>query len=228
VTAALAGGRSVAKAGPFDRHAQRYEEWFETHGAAYRAELRAVRELLPRGGLGVEIGVGSGRFAAPLNVAHGVDPSPVMCSLARSRGVEVVLGTGESLPYASSRFDYALMVTTVCFLDDAQEAFLEAERVLVPGGVLVVGFVDKDSRLGRYYESRKGRSVFYGPATFYSTDDVVRLMRSAGFEDFSFRQTLFSMPWETNASEVVEVGHGAGGFVVVRGRVPAGRRKATC
>ena len=34
---------------PFEEHAGRYEDWFRLHDAAYRAEVRAISELLPRG-----------------------------------------------------------------------------------------------------------------------------------------------------------------------------------
>ena len=54
---------------------RRYEAWFTRNPAAYHSELLAVRALLPWQGLGLEIGAGTGRFAAPLGVTVGVDPS---------------------------------------------------------------------------------------------------------------------------------------------------------
>lgn len=39
--------------------------------------------LLPNIGKGVEIGVGTGRFSAPLGIKLGVDPSWEMSKLAR-------------------------------------------------------------------------------------------------------------------------------------------------
>jgi hypothetical protein len=50
---------------PFEAHAERYEAWFERHPAAYASELLALRPFVPLSGRGLEIGVGSGRFAAP-------------------------------------------------------------------------------------------------------------------------------------------------------------------
>jgi len=49
----------------FDTHHRRYEAWFSRHKAAFFSELLAVRALLPWGGRGLEIGVGTGRFVAP-------------------------------------------------------------------------------------------------------------------------------------------------------------------
>ncbi|RQW84162.1 MAG: hypothetical protein EHM79_14540 [Geobacter sp.] len=56
----------------FDQHLLRYEEWFATHAPAYYSELLEVRALLPCAGNGLEIRVGTGRFAAPLGVRAGV------------------------------------------------------------------------------------------------------------------------------------------------------------
>ena len=58
----------MPKAMAFEIHHRRYDEWFVRHAAAYQSELLAVRALLPWRGLGLDIGVGTGRFAAPLMV----------------------------------------------------------------------------------------------------------------------------------------------------------------
>jgi hypothetical protein len=49
----------------FDRYAERYDAWFERHPHHYEAELRALRALMPKLTFGIEIGVGTGRFAVP-------------------------------------------------------------------------------------------------------------------------------------------------------------------
>ena len=56
-------------------------------------------------GEGLEVGVGTGRFAAPLGIHIGLEPSPAMAKLARARGVEVHSGVGENLPYEDDRFN---------------------------------------------------------------------------------------------------------------------------
>jgi hypothetical protein len=40
-----------------------------------------------------------------------------MAAIARTPGIEVTIGTAELLPFAAEEFDYALMVTTICFVD---------------------------------------------------------------------------------------------------------------
>lgn len=202
-----------ALSGPFDGQAAEYDAWFEHHHDLYQAELEAVRSVIPDRGLGVEIGVGTGRFAAPLGIPVGVEPSRRMAEFARQRGVEVLEGVAEALPFANASFDFALMVTVVCFLDDAAEAFREAGRILKPQGTLIVGFIDRESPLGRQYALRKKQSRFYQEATFYSVGELEALLTMAGFSGFIYRQALF--PEETS-HPMVQEGHGSGSFVVIR------------
>jgi len=198
---------------PFDEQANDYDAWFEEHRGLYLAELEAVRGVTPAGGSGVEIGVGTGRFAAPLGIRIGIEPAPRMAELARQRGIEVLEYSAEALPFADGSFDFAVMVTVVCFLNDAGRAFREARRILKPHGILVIGFIDRESELGRRYSRKKDQSRFYRDATFYSVSELEALLTKAGFSCFAYRQTL--MPGETTDLTVLE-GHGSGGFVAVQ------------
>jgi SAM-dependent methyltransferase len=207
----------VPKVESFEQNVDRYEAWFEHHRLAYESELKAIRMLLPKSGEGLEVGVGTGRFAAPLGIGVGVEPSPAMGQLARERGIEVRFGVGENLPCDDSSFDFVLLVTTICFLDDVPSALAEAYRVLKSGGYILIGFVDRESPLGEIYESRKQDNVFYRDATFLSTDEIVTHLKQAGFCDFVFLQTIFHNLEEMKEVDSVRSGYGEGSFVVVRG-----------
>ena len=206
-------GIAMTKKNPFDEQANDYDAWFEKHRDLYLVELEAVRGVTPASGSGVEIGVGTGRFAAPLGIPIAVEPAPRMAELARQRGIDVLENFAEALPFADGSFDFAVMVTVVCFLNDAGEAFREACRILKPHGTLVIGFIDRESELGRRYSQKKDQSRFYHDATFYSVSELEALLTSAGFSGFTYRQTL--VPGETTDLTVRE-GHGSGGFVAVQ------------
>ena len=57
----------------FHRLAERYDRWFEVHRPLFLSELRLVRALFPGSGPGLEVGVGTGRFAEALGIGLGLD-----------------------------------------------------------------------------------------------------------------------------------------------------------
>jgi len=203
----------MAKTGAFDTQVDRYEGWFEKNRFAYESQIEAVRSVLPPGS-GVEVGVGTGRFAAPLGIKLGVDPSGSMREVARKKGVDVVTGVAEDLPFPGESLDFVLMVTVICFFDDVPEAFSEAHRVLKPGGSIVVAFIDRDTPTGRVYDANKADSAFYKEATFFSAAEVKEMLEWAGFVSTSFIQTIFKDPREMTEIEPVKEGSGEGVFCI--------------
>jgi SAM-dependent methyltransferase len=203
---------------PFEEHTERYDRWFEEHEHAYESEVRALEELVPDGTEGVSVGVGTGRFASPLGVETGIDPSKGMLRRARGRGIQAVRGVGEALPFDSGSFDTVVMVTTVCFVDDLEASLGEAHRVLRPGGSFVAGYVDRESSLGQRYVEGREENPFYREATFVSTEELDGALTSAGFGEREYVQTLFGTPGELAEPDEVREGYGEGSFVGVRAR----------
>ena len=80
------------------------EAWFKKNYWVYDAELRALRAVIPTIGRGMEIGIGTARFAKPLGIKNGVDPSPRMREYARKRGAMVLDGVAEQLPFDNEQF----------------------------------------------------------------------------------------------------------------------------
>lgn len=211
---------NMPKSSPFEQHHHRYDEWFTRHNAAYHSELLAVRSLLPWQGRGLSVGVGTGRFAAPLGVQFGIDPARRALGYAKKRGVSVVQGIAETLPFADHAFHTILIVTTLCFVDDAFAMLQESYRVLKPGGVLVIGFIDRSSTLGQQYLAHQAENVFYREATFFSAEEVQQLLESSGFTEAVWVQTIFQPLDEIREIEAVRQGYGQGAFVVVRAKRP--------
>ena len=204
----------MPKIEPFELSTDAYEKWFVDNKQIYELELETIKQLIPPKSYGMEVGVGSGRFAAPLSIEIGVEPSPAMAEIARERGIEVEDGVAEKLPFKDDSFDFVLLVTTICFVDDIEKTFNEARRVLRKNGCIIVGFVDKNSSMGKKYLAKKNKSKFYNNAVFFSSEDVLNHLSKAGFNDFEIKQTILS----ENKNALIENGFGNGSFVVIKGK----------
>jgi len=165
----------------FEDLAGDYDRWFDEHGGVYDAQVRMLQDAVPRTGCGLEVGVGSGRFAVPLGIGNGIDPSRELLKMAKSRGIEVVLGEGEHLPYRTGSIGYVLMMTVICFVDDMGALFREAGRVLVPGGILITGFIERGGEIEKMYRNEKTKGRFLRYARFWTADEVTRSLEEEGF-----------------------------------------------
>ena len=206
----------MTKTDAFERHYTQYDAWFDDNENIYKSELLAVKSVLPLGGRRIEIGVGSGRFASRLGIDEGVEPAAGIATLACKRGISVKQGVAEALPLPDNTYDAALLVTTLCFVDDVGETFTEVFRVLKPGGCVVLAFIPADSPFGRLYERTKDGDEFFRVATFYSKREIFEALEMAGFAIDRTVQTLTGPPETANEDvEAPSPGHDRGSFIVV-------------
>lgn len=189
-----------------------YEAWFEENPRLYEAELSALQVLGPFPKEGLEVGCGTGRFAVPLGLRQGIDPSPEMAALAIARGMKVDLGVVEALPYEAEAFPLLLMVTVDCFLKDLGVAFKEVHRVLKAGGRFVIAFIDKETPLGAVYLAHQHESPFYKNANFHSAEEIESAIKAAGFLCQRSLQTVMSLD---NLPQPIKEGTGEGVFAVM-------------
>ncbi len=205
----------MAKTKPFDENRDLYEQWFIRNDAVYKSELKAIEHFIPKQGKGIEIGIGSGLFAKPLGISDGVDPSDSMIRLAKKRGLNVITGIAEELPLPDSSYNFALMVTTICFVDNPATAIREVNRVLMSDGHFILAFVDKNSKVGKEYQKMKERSLFYKDAVFFSTEELLSLLKTNGFKKSKIVQTVFGNLEDVNEVQDFKPGYGDGSFVVI-------------
>lgn len=107
--------------------------------------------------LDVACGTGALTVAAAARVAPGgavlgLDANPEMLAVARRRhgGIEWCDGRAEALPFADADFDAVLSQFGLMFFDDRVAALREMQRVLRPGGRLVVAVCDALDRSPGY------------------------------------------------------------------------------
>ncbi len=137
---------------------------------------------------------------------------------AKKRDLKVINAVAENLPYSDASKDFALMVTTICFVDDIYKSFQEANRVLKNNGNLIIGFVDKNSPLGKIYLKHKTESLFYRDAIFFGTKEVYKILQKTGFEIVETYQTIFGKLDEVKTIQEIIKGYGKGSFVVIKAK----------
>src|SRR5213080_5531773 len=130
----------------FSRRASTYDElrptdenWWEVYEALVREGDLAGRRVL-------DVGCGTGRFAAALaerGKVWGVDESPQMVEVARARapGVRFKEASAYALPFKDGWFERATMWLVVHLLDRPR-AYAEIRRVLAPDGRIAVATFD--------------------------------------------------------------------------------------
>ncbi|NDY42238.1 class I SAM-dependent methyltransferase [Dissulfurirhabdus thermomarina] len=184
-------GRSEGGAArAFDAAAGEYDRWYDGN-PLFAAELAAVRELGELRPPAVEIGGGTGRFAAALGIPVVVDAAGGMLRLARERGVAAVQALAERLPFRDGTFRTACFLFSLCFMDDPGRALGEARRVLSPGGRLVLGIIRRDSPLGaRVAEKGTAGHPLYRFARPLDPGEIDRLLARHGFRPLRWVSAL--------------------------------------
>ncbi|OYT16654.1 MAG: SAM-dependent methyltransferase [Bacteroidetes bacterium 4572_77] len=213
----------MAKITAFDLHVSEYDNWFVDNRFAFLSELEAIKSLMSQVDGVIEIGIGSGIFAEPLGIKEGVDPSGVMRKRAVQKGLKVLDAVAEKLPYADASINGAIMITSVCFVDDIYQALKEAYRVLVKNGFLILGFVDKDSPVGKEYLIHKEESMFYKEAAFFGAEELYDILLQTGFTVKETQQTIFGKVGEVKEIQAFIKGFGEGSFVVIKAQKENGR-----
>ncbi|MCK5838526.1 MAG: class I SAM-dependent methyltransferase, partial [Bacteroidales bacterium] len=135
---------------------------------------------------------------------------------AKKRDIRIMDAVAEDLPYADQSKDAVLMVTTICFVDDIYKSFQEVHRVLKDYGHFIIGFVDKNSPVGKFYLEQKDENVFYKDAIFFGTEELYKILKDTGFKINNTYQTVFGKIEEINKVQNVLVGYGEGSFVVIK------------
>ena len=139
-------GGSIA----FDRAAGYYDQSRGLPGGVDELVADRIEAAVGRDGRLLELGVGTGRIALPLHRRGrrivGVDLSVPMLDRYRAKAAAlglpppvVLRADATRLPFRDACVDAVLEVHVLHLVPDWRQALAEARRVLVPGGMVLVG-----------------------------------------------------------------------------------------
>jgi ubiquinone/menaquinone biosynthesis C-methylase UbiE len=136
---------------------ERVRRLYDRTAARYDAGIRLCEKLLFGGGREwvcaqargdtLELAVGTGRnlpFYPPEVRLTGIELSPAMLDLARRRAHELGrdadlrLGDAQALDFSDESFDTVVCTLSLCTIPDDRRAVAETQRVLRPGGALLL------------------------------------------------------------------------------------------
>jgi SAM-dependent methyltransferase len=149
------------------RYASIYDNWYGEYDEACVATLRD----LARGGRALELGIGTGRVALPLQQAgvavEGIDASEAMVSRLRAKPggdqIPVTLGNLADVAVEGQyALVYVLFSTFYCLLTQEEQVrcFQNVARHLTPSGVLVIEAFVPD--MARYQGRQSVRTSHIG------------------------------------------------------------------
>lgn len=107
----------------------------------------------------LEVGCGIGDFLVFRRQTTGVDINPYNINYCRNQGLDAHLIEGERYPFAESTFDGVLIDNVLEHLVDPAPTLSEIQRVLRPGGMLIVGVpgscgYDRDPDHKHFYDEK--------------------------------------------------------------------------
>lgn len=233
----------------FNLFANEYDSWFEANQALLESEVQLLAYLWPASNTSrvLSVGCGTGLFEAVLRrdfdirITDGIEPAQGMAEIARSRGMEVVVGTAEEADFGDGLFDLLMFNGSTSYVTDLNQVFARAWKALRPGGQVLVVDVPRESGFGILYclAAKLGawdhpllagvapRSPYPLPfvvsATWHTTAERLVALESVGFEIEKTAQTLTTHP--VRAGDYIErprAGYDSGDYVGILARRPNG------
>ena len=183
-----------------------YDAWYHTPFGAlcHRLERDALFSLagFKEGERVLDAGCGTGIYLSEL-ISIGVKPTGIdqdeamlgFAAKEKRLGSMLVKGPLVPLPFESGSFDKVLSVCTLEFVTQPEKAVCEMERVLRPGGMLLLGFLNCNSAWAesRLEKAKDPSSVWHG-VRFFCLAEITGLAKSCGLRPRGFRTAVHFPP----------------------------------
>lgn len=188
-----------------------YTRWRESAlgNLTEQLEQRAIFSLVgdPSGLRVLDVGCGDGAYAIEVSrrggKVVGLDRSLSMLEAARTRAASAgaaigfCQGDAQSLPFRDAAFDLVLAVTALCWIPEPIVTLREMNRVLRPGGAVIVGELGRWSlwAFARRFRGWLGTST-WKRAHFWTPRELREILASAGLRASSIRDAVYYPPSE--------------------------------
>lgn len=225
----------------FDEYASVYDEWFIENSNVLASEVALVAATLKDAPQPVlSVGCGSGLFEEMMrreygiDVRDGVEPSTGMADIARKRGMDVTIATGEEYDYPAGKFGTVIFNGSPSYITDLRLIVGKVYDALPRGGRIILVDVPKESTYGIMYNLAKALGTWEHPllegvyppnpypiefvnvANWRTTAEKIRYVEDAGFKNIRCMQTLTTHPlYSDEKSEQPVEGCDRGDYVAV-------------
>ena len=162
----------------------------------HRKRHEIITSFAREGGRTLDVGCGSSVILQSLNHAIGLEIRHVKMRYMRRYGMPLVTGSVLALPFKDQSMDCVICSEVIEHLPAGPEIFQELDRVLRPGGWLILGTPD--------YGSWKWPTIewFYGTLapwayacehmSHFTRDGLTRILEAMGYEAIRMRDILGS------------------------------------
>ena len=208
----------------FDQAASEYDSWYLTDAGKH--VLKVENDLLLKviGNVSnlkvLDIGCGTGIHSKVVsdlgNDVIGVDLSEKMLDEAMEKScgnLSFIKMDSSNLLFDDNSFDLVISLAMIEFVREPLKVLEEALRVLKPGGMMVIGTIQKGSKFANMYESKffKENTVFKY-ASFFTKDDLKNMFPRYYI---SSDECLFNSYEEIlNNPDLKDLKNGIGSFII--------------
>jgi ubiquinone/menaquinone biosynthesis C-methylase UbiE len=200
----------------YARLASDYDARWSSYVEATSRETLARLRLRPADRV-LDVGCGTGALLGRLSTSHstarlfGIDPVPEMLAVARRRlppAIRLAAGWAERLPFEGGRFDVVVSCNVFHYIRQPMAALGEMNRVLRPGGQLVITDWCDDYLVCRVCDLYLR---LFSPAhvKIYRQRECMRLLREAGHGGAEVERYKISWLWGLMTARVTKAPPGA-------------------
>ena len=185
-----------------ERHFRRTRKWLSWISSKLNKPNHKIRLL--------DVGCSSGAFLTIANKlgfqAEGVEPAPQAAQGACSSGLKVHQGFLEDIKFPADTFDIVTMFEVIEHVRDAFSLLNECNRIIKPGGLLMIGTANTDSWTAsimkshwEYFDiSRHG-----GHISFFNPQSISILAERSGFKIDSVKTHSVSFLKKEDSSPII-------------------------